>query len=425
MNAQISFLDGTYKLIHISRDLYPSFLQPILRVLLPQTQSLNFSDPNTAPETGNLDGLTAEHQHSFLNISLTPLECSVVVHSSWSASVFEPLIPRLSRHDQRNANVSKDEYLVLSVISAGMDAGERVMELTSPLAMAGIPIFFITTYYSDFILVPAKARPTVVKAFLDRGFAFSDDSENSFVAAPIYSPRRGSPEIPLPGTPPPSTLAELQQRTFETLKKRNIVPYTVEGLKLMQCSGLEKSQFEQHTGMTRYMNGLGSRNGHHHSGSGSSSSNPAKLRQAEWLDGVDTKLYTALMSALVSSPRFISVTLAQEDPPSLLLDTQLSGLFGNTLVGGAGEACMGGEDSDNSLVPIFLDLSPLPLEVTGIVSGVAGRLMSEMRDDTSDGHGVSSELSYLSTAKAGAVILSGTQSRRALDVLKPWLLKGK
>jgi len=425
MNAQISFLDGTFKLIHISRDLYPSFLQPILRVLLPQTQTLNLSDPHATPENGSLEGLTSEHQHSFLNVSLTPLECSVVVHSSWSSSIFEPVISRLSRHDQRNVNVSKDDYLVLSVISAGMDAGERVMELTSPLAMAGIPIFFITTYYSDFILVPAKDRPTVVKAFLDRGFAFSDDTEKSFVAtAPIYSQRRGSADRLFPGTPPPSTLAELQHRTFETLKKRNVVPYIVEGLKLMQCSGLEKNQFEQHNGVSRY--GLGSRNGHHHNLSGSRNvNNAARVRQAEWLDGIDAKLYTALMSALISSPRFLSVTLAQEDPPSLLLDTQLSGLFGNTLVGGAGEACMGGEDNDNSLVPIFLDLSPLPLEVTGIVSGVAGRLMNEMRDENTNGHGVSSELSYLSTAKAGAVILSGIQSRRALEVLKPLLAKEK
>lgn len=35
----------------------------------------------------------------------------------------------------------------------------------------------------------------------------------------------------------------------------------------------------------------------------------------------------------------------------------------------------------------------------------------------------SSELSYLSTARAGAVILPEAQSRRALDILRPLLIK--
>lgn len=77
-------------------------------------------------------------------------------------------------------------------------------------------------------------------------------------------------------------------------------------------------------------------------------------------------------------------------------------------------------DTEGDLVPIFLDLHNLPVEATGIVSGVAGKLISEMgMDDT----GVSSELSYLSTARAGAVILSSEQSMKALEVLKPLLTK--
>jgi hypothetical protein len=86
------------------------------------------------------------------------------------------------------------------------------------------------------------------------------------------------------------------------------------------------------------------------------------------------------------------------------------GVFGDSLVG----------DVDGDLVPIFLDLENLPLEATGIVSGVAGKLVSEMRMAET---GVSEQLSYLSTARAGAVILSNEQSLKALEVMKSLLAK--
>ncbi|KAJ0142318.1 hypothetical protein CTA2_1417 [Colletotrichum tanaceti] len=390
MNAQVSFLDGNYTLIHIPLDLYSVLLQPILRVLLPQTQTLKASKGEPEHE---LEGLNAESQHGFLNISVTPMECSVVCHSSWAKNVFEPAIDDLPKDIAKSVSISKDTYLVLSVISAGMDAAGRVMELTSPLALAGIPIFFITTYYSDFILVPTKDRQTVVKALLARGFELADNNSNFVSPAASVHSRGPSQTNGPPLTPPPSTIAELQVRTFDLLKKRSVSPYVEDDLLLVQCSGRETSQLggelshTQRPSLSRQVTG----NGH---------------RQT-WLDNIDAKLYTAMISALAARPRFISITLAQEDPPSLLLDKSLLGLFGDSLVG----------DTKTNLTPIFLDLESLSLEATGIVCGVAGTLVQEMRMGDSAG------LSYLSTARAGAVILSCEQSIRALEILTPKLFK--
>jgi hypothetical protein len=278
-----------------------------------------------------------------------------------------------------------------------MDAGSRVVDLTSPLALAGVPIFFITTYYSDFILVPTKARQSVVTALLARGFVFSED-ESSFRSPGALSHNRGpstssNHSDPPPSTPPPTNVAELQVRTFETLRKRDVVPYIIPELQLIQCSGREKpsaamgGSYATRPSLTRTQTG----NGH----------------SPSWVDTVDTKLYTGLVSALVSQPKFLSITLAQDDAPSLLLDKSLLPIFGDSLVG----------DTEGNLVPIFLDLVNLPFEATGIVSGVAGRLVQEMQISES------AELSYLSTARAGAVILSAEQSRRALEILSPLLVK--
>lgn len=281
--------------------------------------------------------------------------------------------------------------MILSVISAGLDAAGRVMELSSPLAFAGIPIFFITTYYSDFILVPTKERHNVIEALSAKGFELSEN-QSSFVNPSAYGHQRGSslPTSP-PRTPPPSNVMELQKRTFDLLKKRNVIPYIEDDLELVQCSGRETSQLEDvfthRPSITRHMTG----NGH---------------REC-WVDKIDARLYTCIVSALVSKPSFMSITLAQDDPPSLLLDKKLLHIFGDTLVG----------DTEGRLIPIFLDLVNLPLEATGIVCGVAGRLVQEMNMMES------SELSYLSTARAGAVILPDQQSLRVLEILKPLLSK--
>ncbi|TWU72158.1 hypothetical protein ED733_003766 [Metarhizium rileyi] len=386
MSAQISFLDGTYTLIHIPLDLYTTFLQPILRVLIPQTARLHLG-ADFRPHIDELDGLSDKNQHVFLNISVTPLEASIVCHTSWAKHVFEPIINTLPAQQARTVSVFADSYMVLSVIGAGLDAATRVLELSSPLALAGIPIFFITTYYSDFIMAPTRERENVIAALCEKGFEMSENQSSS-VTTPTYS-RKNSESYHTsspPGTPPPSTDDELQLRTFDLLHKRDISPYVDDGLELVQCSGREISQLADAYG--------------HRS---SISRHVVTDNRHSWIENVDTKLYASLISVLVSQPRFISITLAHEDPPSLLIDKKLLGLFSDSLVG----------DMDNILIPIFLDLLNLPSEVTGIICGVSGRLVDDMKMTAT------SELSYLSTARAGVVILPEEQSTRALSILKP------
>lgn len=327
---------------------------------------------------------------------MTPIECSIVCHSIWAKTVFEPAMKRMAPFLSKSAKaptISKDSYAVFSVISAGMDAGSRVVDLTSPLALAGIPIFFITTYYSDFILVPSKDRQSVVQALLSRGFEFSEE-ESSFKPAGGPSSaahsRGNSQSSDPPSTPPPSSVGELQVRTFNLLTKRNVTPYIEENLTLVHCSGRNRDSLLRARSSNRTQ---------------TSSSGNGRVRT--WLDTVDTKLYAGVVSALASQPRFLSITLAKDDPPSLLLDRELLDVFGDSLVG----------PTEGALIPIFLDLDNFPFEATGIVSGVAGRLVQEMRMVET------SELSYLSTARAGAVILSEEQSVKALQILTSSLVK--
>jgi hypothetical protein len=381
--------EGQFSLIHIPLSLYSALLQPILQVLLPLGGPTHQNDPD-----GPLEGLSLDNKHGFLNISVTPIECSIVCHTTWAQSVFAPVIARLPKESSKQVQISKESYIVFSVSSAGMEAGQRVMDLTAPLAMAGIPIFFITTYYTDFILVPAKDRQTVGSALLARGFEFSENDSAYVAPTPATHSRISSTSSSSdpPSTPPPTNVAELQLRTFNQLKKRNVIPFVEPGLHLVQCSGKEiipQDEYPSRNGM----NGV---------------------QPSNWMENIDPKLYVGLVSALVQQPRFLSLTLTQDDAPSLLVDKNLLWVFGNSIAG----------DTEGDLVPIFLDLVDLPLESTGIVCGVAGKLVDEMRRrDPAATASHTSELSYLSTARAGAVILGSEGSARALEALLPLMKK--
>ncbi|KAM3087576.1 hypothetical protein ACMFMG_001656 [Clarireedia jacksonii] len=383
MNAQISFIEGEFSLIHVPLPLYSSLLQPILRVLLPHKAEVDGDG-----EEDHIERLSTDSEHGFLNISVTPIECSIVCQKSWAETVFQPVIEALPQDEVNKVQISADSYIVFSVNSSGTDAGQRVIDLTSPLAMAGIPIFFITTYYTDFILVPSKDRHTVGSALLARGFEFSEEQSAYVVPTPSSHSRVGSIASNPPSTPPPSNITELQARTFKHLKRRNVRPFVEPNLHLIQCSGREHIEDRPSS------NGNGVSH-HHHPSS---------------LDKINTRLYIGIVCALTQQPKFLSLTISQEEGPSLLLDKSLLPFFGNSIQG----------DTDGVLVPIFLDLVDLPLESTGIVCGVAGKLVDEMRlDDAESPFGA--ELSYLSTARAGAVILSPEGSARALDTLQPLL----
>ncbi|KAG6050100.1 hypothetical protein E4U17_006589 [Claviceps sp. LM77 group G4] len=386
MSANITFLEGTYRLIHIPLDLYATFLQPILRVLIPHAQSLQLDDQT--PLDVRFEGLSSEYQHAFMNISVTRFECSLVCHTSWAEHVFEPVIRTLPPEQAQAIWSHAESYIVLSVASAAeLDAPTRVLELTSPLAAAGIPIFFITTYYSDYILAPAHEQLNVIAALHERGFELSESHDNFYVCRRNSTTggrgRSGS------SSPPPFSSEELQSATFELLQTHRVSPHVDPGLELVMCASRDAMPFvHAYARLISY-------------------GREVAVRET-WIDHVDTKFYAALVSVLVSQPRFVSVTLTQDDPPSLLIDKSLLSLFSNSIVG----------DLNTVLTPIFLDLVTLPTEVTGIVCVVSGRLVHEMDMKAT------SELSYLSTARAGVVILPEQQAIQAVKILEP-LMKPK
>jgi hypothetical protein len=374
--------DVQLSLIHIPIHLYAHYIGPILQLLLPNEERLS--------------------EIPFLNISVNPIEASVILPTSLAETFFKPLASTFSNAssgEQSGMSIAPDDYILMFVSGSGAQPSQRVIDLTTPLALAGISIFFITTYFSDYIICPAHSRSAVIAALEARGFeltnAYQDlcSSTANYAHRPATASSEGSGSLVAPGTPPPTNLSDLQIRTFAKLQKGNVIPTVDRDTELVHCAGKDGATIQ------------------------------------------DRQFFLiATMRCLLAKPKFFSLTLAEGDSPSILLESKSLPLFtparsqrgtnGNHYLEDDYSSSPVDEEypqvsllngtSSEILIPIVLDLRLLPLESTGIVCGVAGRLVSATKHQL----GGPVEMSYLSSAQAGCVMVESADLDRAVEVLE-------
>lgn len=118
-------------MIRIPLKHYESYVQPLLQLLHPAYANQGTDDPTQNNPWAN--------QHPFLNISISPIECSVVCSKELAQEYFVPVVARLRKTPSSDeATISPEDMVVISVEGEGLEAGQRVLELTTPLAMAGM-----------------------------------------------------------------------------------------------------------------------------------------------------------------------------------------------------------------------------------------------------------------------------------------------
>jgi hypothetical protein len=128
--------DEPVSLIHIPLTSYSTYVQPILQLLHPlppargDSEDLSQSDYAKSPWA---------NEQPFLNVAITPLECSVVCSKDLAEKHFAPVIAAtINSNSADRASISSEDFVVISVEGEGLEAGQRVLELTTPLALAGM-----------------------------------------------------------------------------------------------------------------------------------------------------------------------------------------------------------------------------------------------------------------------------------------------
>lgn len=130
----ITSKDTELALIHIPLRLYHTFLQSILQLVLPNATRDGFDSSSGAVQPLN----SWPFEHPFVNISITPVECSIVCSRALANELFVPVLALLDAESRESVNITQDDFVVMQVDGEGLDAGQRVLELTSPLALAGM-----------------------------------------------------------------------------------------------------------------------------------------------------------------------------------------------------------------------------------------------------------------------------------------------
>lgn len=119
-------------LVHIPNEYFSFFLQPLLKILF--GEDLDLVDP----------GLPWTYRHDFLNFSVTSIGCTLICSQALVNKFFTPLAEQFnelfghSRTSTSLIEISHEDYVVIQVDGQGLNASERVLELTAPLAMAGM-----------------------------------------------------------------------------------------------------------------------------------------------------------------------------------------------------------------------------------------------------------------------------------------------
>lgn len=131
----LSFQDTRLALLHIPLHLYSNFLQSILQLVLP-TASSDCSSEDSDGSVQPLDGW--DDEQPFINISVTPVECSIVCSRKLVNELFEPVLDHLDPSLRKQVNITAEDFVVMQIDGEGLDADRRVLELTGPLALAGM-----------------------------------------------------------------------------------------------------------------------------------------------------------------------------------------------------------------------------------------------------------------------------------------------
>jgi hypothetical protein len=141
MSAKIHFVDAKLSLVHISLDKYERHIPTILKLLFPPPADGAKEGCNGNDSSYGQGDESWANKHAFLNVSVTPIECSIVCETHVAEKLFETPFKQAQASDSSNTDygsISTEDFVVISVEGAGMEAGQRVLELTSPLALAGM-----------------------------------------------------------------------------------------------------------------------------------------------------------------------------------------------------------------------------------------------------------------------------------------------
>lgn len=333
-----------------------------------QTNSIDQVNVSESDEDYTTEDSLDDEINYFFHIAFTPQECTVMCDSTIMGSIFAEPLKTCKQLGNSQVKLLDDEFITLQVDSSdGYDNSSKVLLLTKPLSTNNIPLFFLSTHFGDIVLIPESSKEKVVDILTLKNFEFSNLS-NSY----INVQNQGSNTIEtgrLDGGASPNL--DIEQRAFELFQQANVSPIINKSTKLLLT------------------------------GARSSEASRTLLKTAQILASTD------IQSEFF--PQYFAITRTSLNEVSLLLpkSSELRGRLGFP------SKCIIGSTQD-AIIPITIDLHALPLDTTGIVAGLASKLLSGSKKKSQ----IPLEMSYLSMAKAGIVMIPKEDVELVSNILK-------
>lgn len=334
---------------------------PLVR-LSSQTDNSSKQDPRYLSPRGSVTDLSLsktitteeddeeqEAEESFFHIAYTPLECTIICCSPVFEKLFRKPLAVSIKLAYDDVVIVDNQFFSLQVDNEGQDNGSaRILEFTQPLSEMKISLFFLSSHFSDIVLIPQSYRDQVVEILAQKHFIFSPNT-NSYMVDFTKTNKSTAP--------PSDELTDLIKDTRRLFNDAKIRPR------------IHKSKRCLLTG----------------------------ARPGEVKNSIE-KASACIAAGKI--PDYFAITRTAVDEISLILPGSSKKRY---LLGFDSRSIVG--LSLDAIIPITVDLSKLPLDSTGIVAGLASSLLESMKDTPESGDLGTLEMNYLSMARSAIIMI--------------------
>lgn len=308
--------------------------------------SLSWRNGESKPTPEEYD----EEDDYFFHVAYSPTECTIICSKEESRRYFEQPLAICKQLGYQDVMLLDESYLNLLIDAEGeFNNSERILELTRPLSAHKISLFFLSSHFTDIVLIPYHLKDQVVRILTKNNFEFSHVSQSYLV-----NPNISTSATESPGSPH-ETISELEDNTLKLFRDAQIMPQINKKVRLL-LTGARPGQVK-HT-----IN-----------------------KAAQCVSSGEVPEYFAITRTSLNE---ISLILPGSARRRSAMGFDYRRIIGSAL---------------DTIVPISLDLTKLPLDATGIVAGLASRLFTSIKS-VPEALGTF-DMSYLSMARSAILMI--------------------
>lgn len=281
-----------------------------------------------------------DESNYFFHIAFTPIECTIICSTVIMTKLFTKPLNLCESLGYDDVKLVEEKFVNLQIDSGGND-NNRILQLTKPLSENNISLFFLSSHFSDIVLIPHHLEEKVINILTQNNFEFNDIS-GSYIINNFNKEESTESTV------------DLVEKTFKLFKDSNIRPIINKDISLLLT---------------------GSRSN----------------------DVTTTILKTATNISKDNIPNYFAITRTSVNEMSLILPKSSKtraklGFQSKFLIG----------STQDIINPITIDLQKLPLDSTGIVAGMASMIINGVNSFPID---YPFELNYLSMARSAILMI--------------------